>query len=213
MFIKQLDLLDGILPARYGFATGGVVDIATKDGCEQPGGSISFFGGQRETISPSLQYGGCSGKFSYYVNGLYSQSNTAFSSATPGPDAIHDRNQQGQAFGVFSYALDDKMKLGLILSAAASNNQLPNVPGLTPAYTPRRASAVSNSAAINSYLNFRLTLFSRPGEGSSDLSPTSSMRHDSISQHFIPDNAGELIFQGVASPTRIGTSTTRCKVI
>ena len=38
LFVKQLDLLDGVLPARYSYATGGVVDIQTKDGCEQPGG-------------------------------------------------------------------------------------------------------------------------------------------------------------------------------
>ena len=34
LFIKSLDLIDGILPARYSYATGGVVDIRTKDGGE-----------------------------------------------------------------------------------------------------------------------------------------------------------------------------------
>ena len=70
LFIKQLDLLDGVLPSRYSYATGGVVDIETKDGCDRPGGTISFYGGQRETAQPSAQYGGCVGKFGYYVSGL-----------------------------------------------------------------------------------------------------------------------------------------------
>ena len=85
MFIKQMSLLDGILPSNYSYATGGVLNIQTKNGCEQPGGSFSMYGGQRNTVQPSFQYGGCEGNFSYYVSGLYSQSNSAFSSATPGP--------------------------------------------------------------------------------------------------------------------------------
>ena len=133
-FVKQLDLLDGVLPARYSYATGGVVDIQTKDGCEQPGGSFTILGGQRDVVQPSGQYGGCDGKFSYYVSGLYSQGDTAFSSATPGADPIHDFTHQGQAFGFFSYAArTPTTKLSLMLSAAASDNQLPNVPGLAPA--------------------------------------------------------------------------------
>src|SRR5579863_7478376 len=61
MFVKQLDLLDGILPARYSYATGGVVDIRTKDGCDQPGGDVSVLAGQRSTLQPSLQFAGCNG--------------------------------------------------------------------------------------------------------------------------------------------------------
>src|SRR3984885_9502708 len=94
MFVKQLDLLDGILPARYSYATGGVVDIRTKDGCDQPGADVSVLAGQRDTLQPSVQYSGCDGALSSYVSLLYDQSNTAFGSATPGPNAIHDRTQQ-----------------------------------------------------------------------------------------------------------------------
>jgi outer membrane receptor protein involved in Fe transport len=66
LFIKRLDLLDGILPARYSYAAGGVVDIQTKDGCGQPGGSAALFAGQRATVQPSAQYAGCSGALGYY---------------------------------------------------------------------------------------------------------------------------------------------------
>ena len=68
MFVKQLSLLDAILPSRYSYATGGVVDIETKDGFEQPGGSVSLTFGQRDTLEPSAQYAGSIGKFSYYVS-------------------------------------------------------------------------------------------------------------------------------------------------
>ena len=200
MFVKQLDLLDGVLPSRYSYATGGVVDIQTKDGCEQPGGDFTILGGQRGALQPSAQYGGCDGKFSYYVSGLYSQGETAFSSATPGPNPIHDYTNQGQAFGLFSYALDSKTKLSLILSAAASDNQLPNVANLPQQFALAGVSSF-NSASINSDLNFRdyLGMLTLSGAPTPYLTYQLAYSLHSISQRFVPDDAGELIFQGVAS--------------
>jgi hypothetical protein len=138
IFIKQMSLLDGILPSRYSYATGGVLNIQTKDGCEQPGGSVSIYGGQRNTVQPSFQYGGCDGAFSYYVSGLYRQSNSAFSSATPAPDAIHDHTNQGQGFGFFAYDVSSTTRLSLVTSVAVSDNQLPNQANLTPQFTLQR---------------------------------------------------------------------------
>src|SRR5580700_10107520 len=57
-FVKRLDLLDGVLPARYSYATGGVVDIQTKDGCAEPGGSVTMLVAQRQTLQPSAQLAG-----------------------------------------------------------------------------------------------------------------------------------------------------------
>ena len=201
MFVKQLDLLDGILPARYSYATGGVVDIRTKDGCDQPGADVSVLAGQRSTLQPSLQLAGCNGQLSSYVSLLYNQSNTAFSSATPGTDAIHDRTRQGQAFGFFSYPLDNSTKLTLLLSAASSSNQLPNVPGLDPQFDLAGVANPPPSSAINSDLNFGdyLAVVSLVGTPSEQLSYQLAYSEHGISQRFRPDDIGELIYQGVAS--------------
>src|ERR1700678_2994121 len=200
MFIKQMSLLDGILPSRYSYATGGVLNIQTKDGCEQPGGSVSMYGGQRDTVQPSCQYGACDGKFSYYVSGLYSMSNSAFSSATPAPDAIHNSTIQGQGFGFFTYWLNPTTKLSLITSVAASNNELPNQANLTPLY---KLVGTGNypSADINSYLNFRdyLGILALNGAPAPGLSYQLAYAAHYISQAYTPDNVGELIYQGVAS--------------
>jgi len=202
MFIKRFDLLDGILPARYSYSTGGVVDIQTKDGCEQPGGSATMYAGQRGMVQPSAQYAGCDGALSYYGSALYSQNNLAFSSATPGPNPIHDWTNQGQAFGVLSYSLNGYTKLSLIVSAAVSDNQLPDVPNVAPEFALANGPAIS-SAQINSDLNFRdylgmLSLRSAPTE---QLSYQLSYAVHGISELYQPDNAGELIYQGVASQT------------
>ena len=200
MFIKQMSLLDGILPSRYSYATGGVLNIETKDGCDKPGGSVSMYGGQRNTVQPSFQYGGCDGKFSYYLSGLYSQSNSAFSSATPAPDAIHDHTNQGQAFGFFAYDLNPTTRLSLITSVAASDNQLPNQANLTPQFQLSGA-GFEPSADINSYLDLRdyLGILALNGAPAPGLSYQLAYSAHYISQAYEPDNVGELLYQGVAS--------------
>src|SRR5271155_2913472 len=200
MFIKQVSLLDGILPSRYSYATGGVLNIETKDGCEQPGGSASMYGGQRDTVQPSFQYGGCDGKFSYYVSGLYSMSNSAFSSATPAPDAIHNSTIGGQGFGFFSYDLNPTTRLSLIASVAASNNELPNQNNLVRGFKLMGAGNYP-SADINSYLDFRdyLGIFALNGAPAPGFTYQLAYSAHYISQAFNPDNVGELLYQGVAS--------------
>jgi outer membrane receptor protein involved in Fe transport len=200
MFIKQMSLLDGILPSRYSYATGGVLNIETKDGCEQQGGSASMYGGQRNTVQPSFQYGGCDGKFSYYVSGLYSMSNSAFSSATPAPDAIHNSTIQGQGFGFFAYDISDTTRLSLITSVAASNNELPNQPNLPPEFGLVGTGSYP-SADINSYLDFRdyLGILALNGAPAPGLTYQLAYSTHYISQAFEPDNVGELIYQGIAS--------------
>ncbi|MGB3551150.1 MAG: TonB-dependent receptor [Candidatus Binatus sp.] len=200
MFIRQMSLLDGIVPSRYSYATGGVLSIETKDGCDKPGGTASMYGGQRDTVQPSFQYGGCDGKFSYYVSGLYGMSNSAFSSATPAPDAIHNSTIQGQGFGFFAYDMNPTTRLSLITSVAASNNELPNQANLVPQFELTGAGNYP-SADINSYLNFRdyLGILALNGAPAPGLTYQLAYSAHYISQAYQPDNVGELLYQGVAS--------------
>jgi len=199
-FISQLDLLTGILPARYSYATGGVVDIRTRDGCEKPGGSASVLFGQRDMFEPSVEYAGCDDALSWFGSLLYGQNNMAFSSATPGPTAIHDGTHLGQGFGVVRDQLDAHNTLELVASVSDSDNQLPNVPGLTPEFQLAGAPVIP-SAQINSWLNFRdyLGIVSLTGDPSQNLSYRIAWSAHSISEMFVPDDVGELIYQGVAS--------------
>ena len=201
MFIQRLDLLDGVLPARYSYATGGVVNIETKDGCQQPFGDLSVRVGQRSTIEPSFEYAGCHGQLGTYVSAVYQQSNTAFSSATPGPTPIHDFTHRGQLFGLLSYPLSPTDTLSLMLSGAASRNQLPNVPDLVPAYQLAGVPLPPSSAETNSYLNFSdaFAIVSLSGTRGSATSYQIAASWHTISQRFEPDPVGELLYQGVAS--------------
>lgn len=201
MFIKRVDLLDGVLPARYSYATGGVVNIETRSGCEDPGSSASLLVGQRDTIEPSLEYAGCHGALGSYVSALYEQSNTAFSPATPGPTPVHDFTRRGQVLGYFSYLLSPTESVSLLLSGARSANQLPNVPGLAPQFALSGVPAPPASSHIDSSLNFSdvLAVLSLSGSPSSSLSWQLAATQHAISQRFEPDPVGELIYQGAAS--------------
>ena len=61
-FIGSMALVTGALPAEYGLHTSGLIDIQTRSGAFDGGGSISLYGGQRETFTPSFEYGGTEGK-------------------------------------------------------------------------------------------------------------------------------------------------------
>jgi outer membrane cobalamin receptor len=201
MFIKRLDLLDGVLPARYSYATGGVINLETKDGCEQPLGDFTLRVGQRETLEPSFEYAGCHDDIGSYVSALYQKSNTAFSSATPGPVPIHNRTWQGQALGFFSRPLGADKTLSLLISGGASRNQLPNVPDLAPQYSLAGVPEPPSSADIDSYLDFSdvLAVLSLSGSLDHGLSYQLAYTQHVISERFLPDPIGELVYQGVAS--------------
>ena len=52
-FIGNLSLVTGALPAEYGLHTSGLVDITTRAGAQEPGGTISSYGGS--SAGPSLK--------------------------------------------------------------------------------------------------------------------------------------------------------------
>ena len=153
-FVKSVSLIDGVLPAQYGYRTSGVIDIHTKDGCDGGHNNLTVSGGQRDTAQAAFQLGGCDGDFSYYLTGLFLQSNLGFSSAVPAPDPIHDAVTQGQGFAYLTYALNPTTKLSLITGMTLSFNQFPDLPNLPPQYQFDHISSASYpSSEINSGLN------------------------------------------------------------
>ena len=105
-FVHSITLLTGVLPAEIGYRNEGVIDIRTKDGCIDGGpdnDNIEMYGGQRETVQPSFELGGCKGKFSYYLSGYYQHTSLGLQAPTDSPDPNHDYSDQGQGFGYLSY--------------------------------------------------------------------------------------------------------------
>ncbi|MBF6568552.1 MAG: TonB-dependent receptor [Candidatus Binataceae bacterium] len=200
--IRSLSLITGALPAEYGYRDSGILDIQTKDGCTDPGGRFELYGGQRETSRPSFEYGGCKGKFSFYVTGFYLRDNIGLSSATPGPTPIHDLTDQGQGFGYFSYFLNAVTKLSLITGVSVADNQFPNYPGRIPEYSLAGVNPTSYPSTIldeNLAQRYYFGILSLQGSigAKFDYQIAYTAKYNTLK--FTPDPIGDLIYQGVAS--------------
>jgi outer membrane receptor protein involved in Fe transport len=210
-FVRRMSLLDGILPVTYGFRDAGVLDMETKDGCTDPGGNVGFYGGQRETLQPSFEYGGCDGPLSYYYTGTFLHNNLAFSSATPGPTPIHNITNQGQGFGYFTYQLNPLTKLSLTTGVSVNNSEVPNTPNLPPLYNLRGVSPCTlpaicpptnyPSTAINESLNqdYYFGILALTGVIGPEINYQVAYTGSYSTIQFNPDPIGDLIYQGVAS--------------
>lgn len=201
-FVKSVGLIDGVLPARYGYRTSGVIDIHTKDGCEGSHNDFTVGGGQRDTTQATFQLGGCNGGFSYYLTGLFLQSNLGFSNAIAAQDPIHDAVTQGQGFAYLTYTMDSGTRLSLISGMTLAFNQFPDVPNEPPLYQLDQINPASYpSSAINSGLNQQdyYGVFAINGalSSSADYQLAYSVHYNS--QSFYPDPIGDLIYQGVSS--------------
>src|SRR5208282_3175868 len=150
-FVSSVSLIDGVLPAQYGYRTSGVIEIQTKNGCDGGSNNFNVYGGMYDTAEPSFQLQGCDGKFSYYLTGLYLHSSLGLSSATPGHDPIHDTVNQGQGFTYLTYDLNPETKLSFIGGMTVADNEFPNRPDQPPLYHLEGVNpATYPSSAINS---------------------------------------------------------------
>ncbi len=199
-FAHSLDLLDGALPAEFGYRTAGVIDIHTKTGCTNQEGQAEMYGGQRATYQPSFEYGGCDGRLDYYVAGYYLQNDRGVQPPTEGPVAIHDRTSQGQGFGYFSYLIDPDTRLSLISGTAVNFYRIPNTPDVTPVYQLNGVASYSSVNLKESQLEQNyfgiLALQGKIGENL-NYQIAAFSRYERT--QFFPDPIGDLIYNGVAS--------------
>jgi outer membrane receptor protein involved in Fe transport len=196
-FVARLSLLTGALPAEYGLRTAGVIDITSRTFSENSG-SLNAYGGSRETITPSVDYGGASGDAQYFFTARGNWNALGLENATQSFDAAHDQTEQGKYFAYLSTLLGDSSRLSFFSGAASSNFQIPNNPGQTPMddFGP----SVYPSAALNEneydryYFNV-VALQTKAGD--LDAQAALSQRHAHV--HFVPDVFGDLVFNDVAS--------------
>jgi outer membrane receptor protein involved in Fe transport len=200
-FVSSVSLIDGILPAEYGYRTSGVIEIQTKNGCDGGHNKFTLYGGMYDTAEPSFQVQGCNGRFSYYLTGLYLHSSFGLSSATPGHDPIHDAVNQGQGFTYLTYDLNPLTKLSFVGGWTVADNEFPNRPDLPPLYTLQGVNPVNYpSSAIDSSLDQQdsygvLALNGAIGER---VYYQLAYAIHYNTQTFNPDPVGDLIYQGIS---------------
>src|SRR5438552_16208918 len=198
-FADSVSLITGALPAQFGFRTTGVIDIHTKNGAVFTGNEATIHVGSFDTIKESFERGDVMGKLSYYVTESYLHDGIGVENPTRSSDPIHDDTDQYRLFGYISYIFDPTSRLTLLIGGSHSDFQIPNTPGLTPAFTVGTRSTFNsakldeNQSEDNAYEI--LTYQKKAG----DLNFQASIFNRFSSILFRPDNVGELSFNGVAS--------------
>src|SRR5438067_5545531 len=122
-------LITGALPAQYGFRTAGIIDIQTKTGTINPGGSVSMNGGSHEWLQPSFEWGGRVGRLDYFLTGEFLHNTTGIENPTSSYHPIHDETNQYRGFAYLSGIVDPTTRLSAILGTSHTQPQIPNIPG------------------------------------------------------------------------------------
>ena len=202
-FVDSVRLLTGSLPAQYGFRTAGIVDITTKSGVFEPGGQVSMYGGNYDTIVPSFEYGGSEGKLNYFADGSFNHNGIGIENPTASATPIHDTTEQYKYFTYLSYLLDDTSRLSVILSASYADFQIPDSPGLPAGTSPNGSQWVPgsfDSTKLNetqNEQNYYGVVAYQNSMGDFNMQVAAFGRNSSV--HFTPDATGDLYFNGVAS--------------
>jgi hypothetical protein len=198
-FIGNLNVIDGALPAEYGLHTTGIVDITPRSHAFDGGGAVGVFGGSQGAISPTLQYGGTADRTEFYVIGRGFWTTEGIENPTPAYRAIHDRSDQEKFFAYAKTYLGDGSTITIMSGASLGAYQIPNNPG-QPLQFPLLSAVPVSSSQINenqyeqSYYN---VLAWQKSFETIDVQLSAFSRYGSL--HFVPDQVGDLEFNGVAS--------------
>ena len=198
--IQSVKLLDGALPAQYGDRTAAVVDITTKSGADLGnGGSVGVTGGSFGTFNPNASFWGSTGNWSYFLTANYMESDVGIENPTSSRTPIHDHTNQVKAFGDVSYLIDNTTRLSFLFGVANNRFQIPDNPGQTPQFG-YLDTVNFNSADLDERQNeqTRFGIIALQGKfGDTDYQVSVGQRYSGL--QFIPDQIGDLMFNGVAA--------------
>jgi len=197
-FASSIDLITGSLPAQYGLVTTGIVDIQTKAGAFDKGGSIGLYGGSRDWLEPSAEFYGSRGNVNYYFAGDYLQNDIGIENPTGSNNPLHDNTQQGHGFGYVEDIIDSSGKFSAIFGVYQGAFQIPDNPGQPTAYTLGNLSSF-NSALLNesqTESNDYGVLTYLKAEDDYSLQISAFERYSRLA--YTPDHTGDLLFYGLS---------------
>jgi outer membrane receptor protein involved in Fe transport len=195
-FVQSMQLINGSLPAEYGFRTAGIVDIQTKSGAALNGGSAEVFAGSYDTIRPSFEYGSSVGNSSFFIDGSYDHNNLGIENPTNTSVPIHDYTDQYKSFMYYSHIMDPTSRIIVMGSASYSQFQIPINPIQTPTpqpgtATPWAGAAEPSALSLNDNQNeqnyYGVVAYQK---SSGNLNYQASAYFRNSSAHYVPGNVG-----------------------
>ncbi|MBM3590555.1 MAG: TonB-dependent receptor [Alphaproteobacteria bacterium] len=203
-FVESASLLTGAMPAQYGYRTAGVVEIKTKDSVSRnkldSGAYSELQYGSNQTAGINQQFSGAKNGLSYFVSGSYLQNSRGIESPTSARKSIHNDTSQDKLFGYFSYLLNSKNRLSVILANATNRYQIPNTSNQTPDYEID-SQLTKNSSQLNQNQSesnrFAILALQGITDNEIDYQISTFARHSDFK--FRGDKIGDLIFDGTSS--------------
>ncbi|MGR6330324.1 TonB-dependent receptor [Sphingomonas sp. XXL09] len=198
--VDKVNILTGALPAQYGLRTAGIIDITTKSGLFQNGGTASIYGGSHDTWQPSVTYGGSTGSTNYFVSGDYRHSGLGIESVDGRSNPVHDDTDQYQGFAYLDHILDANNRVSFVGGYSNQWFQIPDPVGQQP----------DGTWTVNGQSNFpsenlRETQLEETGFGqlaflhdAEPLTVQASLFARYSSLRYRPDMLGELLYNGQA---------------
>jgi outer membrane receptor protein involved in Fe transport len=199
--VDSVSLIDGALPSEFGFHTAGIVDVTTKSGETLNHNEVSIYGGSYDTIQPSIQIGGTSGKFDYFVVVSSNHNDIGIENPVGTHRPIHDYTDQEKLFTYLAYRPDDTSRISFFADASYADFQIPNSSGLSPSFTLNGISGFhyDDSSKINENQNeqeYYTVLAYQKTAGNLSFQVSAFSRYGQIA--FNPDIDRDLLFQGVS---------------
>ena len=177
-----------------------MVDITTKSGTTDPGGSLTMYGGSRGVLQPSFEYGGRSGAIDYYVTGEYLHSHEGIENAANTFNATHDTSNQFHGLAHVSAIVDDHTRVSLLAGSFHGDYQVPNVgrnaPGLGLSVNGQSDFDSNSLTEHQRELSQFAILSLQKHYDNFDVQFSAFSRYSSL--YYTPDPLGDLLFTGVA---------------
>lgn len=199
-FVRRVSVVTGALPAQYGFRTAGVVDIHTLSGTSLGRtGDLTLMGGAFGSLNASVSAAGSSARTSDFVTASAESNDLGIENPTASRSALHDHTRQLKMFNDLSWLLGPTRRLTFMAGGAFATFQIPNTPGLAPAYAvaghavPASAALDENQAEDNAY-----AILTYQTSTDAFSAQVSAFTRYSLTD-FRPDLAGDLAYNGVAS--------------
>ena len=199
-FADNISLITGALPAQFGFRNTGVIDIHTKNGAVFQQGDASVYGGSFDTIMPSFEYGGVTGKTELLRRPGVICTMASGSRTQRAPPTLSTTTPINiECLGISSYIIDDTSRFVLLTSGYHGDFEIPNNPGQTPQFTDMGRSKFNSAALDETQVEQDAYAILAYQKKIDDFNMQASVFTLYSSVLFRPDNAGDLIFNGVAS--------------
>ncbi len=200
--VDSVTLVDGSLPAQFGFHTAGIIDVTTKSGESLDHNELSLYGGTNDTFEPSLELGGTTGKFDYFVVVSSNHNDLGIENPEGTHRPLHDYTDQRKVFTYLAYRPDDTSRISLLANASYSDFEIPDSSGLTPSYSLAGISGfpTDDSSKINENQNeqeYYGVLAYQKTAGNLSFQLSGFSRYGQITYN--PDPDADLLFQGVSS--------------